>query len=171
MLVTLSSFKSIFGNTITGDTSGRQVKFDGILSSSEAHTQTVTHRPVEEGYEAFDAVHQNPPIVNLSVIVADTPQSALDFGKVSALANVLGVNIVNSNASKQINELELIYSYKETITVTTKYRKYEGYYIESRSFDETEMEGVVINLQLIKRRENKKDEAIGNYSNALGAFS
>ena len=145
--------------------------FDAIMSSSDSHTQTVTHRPVEEGFEAFDAIHQNPPTLNISLLIADTPQSIIDVMKMTNLANTFGFNILNSFVSRQLNTLELIYSAKETVSIVTKYREYKGYYIEDRSFEETSDEGIVIALTLIKKRVNKLDDAIGNYSNAIGVFT
>ena len=168
-MLTLSSFKSVFGNTITSE-SGVVVKFDGIMSSSDSHTNTVTHRPVEEGFEQFDAIHQNPPTVNLSIIISDTMQNIADFSKIKSLANIAGFNVTNSNASLQLNKLEQIYSSMETISVTTKYREYVGYWIEERTFDETSDEGIIVNLSLIKKVENKKTNNAENYSNALGIF-
>ena len=168
-MITASSFKSLFGNTITSE-SGVEVKFDGIMSSSDNHSNTVTHRPVEEGFEKFDAIHQNPPTLSISVLISDNMQNVTDLGKVGAIANIGGFNIVNSNTSKQLNKLAQIYSSMETVSITTKYREYVGYWIEDRTFDETPDEGVIVNLSLIKKVENKRVDNAKAYSNALGIF-
>ncbi len=158
-------------NIIMGDGVPFIVAFDSVLGTTDTHSQTVTHRPVEEGFEAFDAIHQNPPTLQISIIIVEKPKTTLDIGVVSnAASNITGYSIVNSSVARQIGLLELMFEQKETVSLMTKYRTYSGYYIEERSYDETEMEGVVVTMSLIKKRTNSVSTIMGKLSDTIGIF-
>ena len=146
------------------------VLFDGRLSVTPVFSNTVTRRPVEDGFDANDAVHNNSTIVDIEIVITDTPQSILDERVLSSLPNILGPKLIQSYTKKQLEQLKAMSNNRETVTIKTKYDTYENYFLENFTYSEDEDDALVIRFTII---ENRDSEVVvsKNIDDSLGLFS
>jgi len=161
---------SLFSNDEMKSSSGKTVSFDGIFSATPNNTNTVTTRPTEDGFDANDAVHNNAKTVDIEIIVTDTAQSLLDTRAFTSLANIAGFKLIKSYTKKQLNILQKISDDKETVTIKTKYDKYEGYFLTNFSYTETDDDALIISFSIIENRIPKAGDTL-SLSDAVGVFS
>lgn len=169
-LISISKVLNNLGNKIA-PSSGSAVEFDGFMSVSPTITNIVTRRPVEDGYDLNDAVHNKAQTLSVEIIVTDTPQGVLDSRSVSNLPNVFGVRLLKSHVQRQLDNLEAISRNKVTISLTSKYRIYEGYFIESISYSEDSDQGLRISFDLVESRTNAVFNPNKNISPTIGLWS
>ena len=138
-----------------------KAKFDGFLKVSDSKESVITSRPAESGYDYKDAVHNKSRIVNISIVVTETSQSALGIRSYVAISNtLLGVDGYDTIEDFQLN--------RNKVTFSTKYKDYTDYLITNISYDEDENQALIINFSLIETRggsvENPSNVTAGVFS-------
>tara|TARA_R110000824_G_scaffold91480_2_gene222642 strand:+ start:7383 stop:7868 length:486 start_codon:yes stop_codon:yes gene_type:complete len=143
-----------------------KAKFDGFLKVSDSKESVITSRPAESGYDYKDAVHNKSRIVNISIVVTETSQSALGIRSYVAISNtLLGVD---GYVQEQLDTIEDFQLNRNKVTFSTKYKDYTDYLITNISYDEDENQALIINFSLIETREG----SVENPSNVTaGVFS
>ena len=143
-----------------------KAKFDGFLKVSDSKESVITSRPAESGYDYKDAVHNKSRIVNISIVVTETSQSALGIRSYVAISNtLLGVD---GYVQEQLDTIEDFQLNRNKVTFSTKYKDYTDYLITNLSYDEDENQALIINFSLIETREG----SVENPSNVTaGVFS
>lgn len=147
------------------------VEFDGYLNVTPAHTNTVSRRPIEDGFDAVDAIHINPTILNVEIIITDTPQGILDRRSITNAPNVFGTQFFKNYTQRQLDNIQEIVSTKTTISLKSKYRKYINYYIENYSYTETEEQGLRITFTMVEARTDQVVNPTDNISESIGLWS
>lgn len=166
--MSLLSIKLFSSNILEGEITS--VEFDGILAVTPVISNTVTRRPVEDGFDTSDAVHNNPTTVDISIIITDTAQSLLDTRAVSNLANIIGTKFIQSYTKKQLVRLQKISDNRELVNIKTKYNIFEDYFLENFTYTETPDDALEISFTIV---ENRTDvvETSSNISDSVGVFS
>ena len=149
----------------SSDTSS-SAKFDGFLKVSDNKESVITSRPAESGYDYKDAVHNKSRIVNISIVVTETSQTALEIRSYVAIANIF--KNVNGYVQEQLTVIEDFQLNRNKVTFSTKYKDYVDYLITNISYDEDENQALIINFSLIETREG----SVENPSNiTVGIFT
>lgn len=160
----------LFANNEIESETAKTIKFDGLITATEENSNTVTRRPVEEGFDTTDAIHINPKRVDFDVIITDTPQSILDRRSLTNLPNILGLKLVKSHTKQQLARLQAISDNKETVTIKTKYNEYVDYFLEGFRYTEDNMQGLIISFSITENRTDAED-TVRNVDDSLGLFS
>lgn len=137
---------------IQGKTINEKLQFDGYLSVRPTHTNTITSRPTEEGFDINDAVHNNPIRLAVEIIISDTPQNIIDTRIVDSLPAQIGINTIQSYSKRQLDVLEKMSNNRELVSLTTKYREYKDYYITDFTYSETNEQALRISFSLLESR-------------------
>jgi len=167
-LISISGFSS---NEIESDDTGIIVKFDGFMSVQQTVPNIVTKRPVEDGFDLNDAVHNSPISLSVEIIVTDTAQTIIDSRAITNFPNILGAKFVQTYTKRQLNRLTEISNNRETISFKTKYGNYEGYFLENFSYTETDEEGLRISFGLSENRTNEGQDTSANIDDSIGLWS
>lgn len=147
----LISISSARKKTISSQ-SNETVEFDGYLNVTPTHSNTITTRPTEEGFDVNDAVHNNPINLAVEIIITDTPQSIIDNRISSSLPAQIGLDTIESFSKRQLDILEKFSNNRESISLTTKYRTYKDYYILNFTYRETSEQALRISFNLLESR-------------------
>jgi len=167
-LIQISGFSK---NVFESDESGITVAFDGFLSVNQVVNNVVTKRPIEDGFDLTDAVHNSPTVLSVEIIVTDTAQTIIDSRSITNLPNILGTKFVQTYTKRQLNRLDEISNNKETIYFKTKYGNYSGYFLENFSYTETEEEGLRISFNLSENRTDVVADTSLNIDDSIGLWS
>ena len=150
---------------------GSNIEFDGYLSVTPAVTNVVTRRPIEDGFDLNDAVHNNPTILAVEIIITDTPQSLIDARSVTNLGNVFGTQFFKNHTQRQLDNLEAASNNRTEISLKTKYKTYDGYLIENFSYNETDEQALRISFTLVEARTDLEISSTENISKSIGLWS
>jgi hypothetical protein len=167
-LISVSGFSK---NEFISDKRKITVEFDGYLNVNQVIPNIVTKRPVEAGFDLYDAVHNNPITLTVEIIITDTEQSVNDKRAISNRPYILGTKFVQTHTKKQLNRLKEISDKRETISFKTKYSTYKGYFLENFGYTETDEEGLRINFTLSEKRTNEVQDATSNIDDSIGLWS
>lgn len=166
-LISVSGFSS---NTIESE-SGVIVEFDGFLNVTPSHTNVIARRPIEDGFDLSDAVHNNPTTLSVEIIVTDTAQTVIDPRAATNIPNLTGTKLVQTHTKRQINRLKKISSTRETVDMKTKYDVYLGYFLENFGYTETDEEGLRISFNLVEKQTNAETDDTSNTDDSIGQWS
>jgi len=168
-LIQISGFSK---NVFESDESGITVSFDGFLSVNQVVNNIVAKRPVEDGFDLIDAVHNSPTVLSVEIIVTDTAQTIIDSRSITNLPNILGTKFVQTYTKRQLDRLTAISNKRETISFKTKYGNYKGYFLENFVYTESDEEGLRISFSL---SENRTDaitiESLTTIDDSIGLWS
>lgn len=154
---------------IIGD---EEIPLDGIVEVTPTNSRAVTSHPVEDGSTISDAIHQLPITMTFTAWVTDTAQSILDRRTYTNLANITGLDLLESHIIKQLKKLEKEANRGALVTLKTKYSKYTDYYLISFTYSESSRKGIAINFTIQERQVNNEDDRVtANFSSDLGAWS
>jgi len=167
-LIQISGFSK---NVFESDESGITVAFDGFLSVNQVVNNIVTKRPIEDGFDLTDAVHNSPTVLSVEIIVTDTAQTIIDSRSITNLPNILGTKFVQTYTKRQLNRLDEISNNKETISFKTKYGNYSGYFLENFAYTESEEEGLRISFNLSENRTDVVADTSLNIDDSIGLWS
>jgi len=166
----LIAISSIFSKELETDT-GSNIEFDGYLNVTPAVTNIVTRRPMEDGFDLNDAVHNNPTVLSVEIIITDTAQSIIDIRNVTNIGNVFGTQFFKNHTQRQLDNLEAASNNRTEIALKTKYKSYEGYLIENFTYTETDEQGLRISFTLIEARTDEALDASDNIDESIGLWS
>ena len=166
----LISIGSIFSKELETD-EGSNIEFDGYLNVTPSVSNVVTRRPMEDGFDINDAVHNNPTSLSVEIIITDTGQSIIDPRSVASIGNVIGVQLFKNHTQRQLDNLEAASNNRTQIALTTKYKNYVGYLIENFSYSETDEQGLRISFTLVEARNDIALETSDNIDESIGLWS
>lgn len=170
-LIAISGFsKNIIESSFESD-SFASVEFDGFLNVTPAVSNIVTKRPIEDGYDLIDGVHNSASILAVEIIITDTAQTVIDKRAITNLPNVFGTKFFKSHTKRQLDNLQDIINKKGTVNLKTKYGNYEGYYIQDVAYSETSEQALRISFTMIESRTNATADATSNISDSIGLWS
>jgi len=166
----LIAISSISSKELFTDT-GSNIEFDGYLNVTPAHTNVVTRRPIEDGYDLNDAVHNNATILAVEIIITDTPQSILDKRSITNAPNVFGTQFIKNHTQRQLDNMEAASRNRTAIALKSKYRTYENYLIEGFGYAETDEQALRITFNLVEVRADTDINPTENISPSIGLWS
>ena len=170
-LIVVSGFsKNVIESSFDSE-SFASIEFDGYLNVTPAVSNIITKRPIEDGFDLIDGVHNSASILAVEIIITDTAQTIIDKRAITNLPNILGTKFFKTHTRRQLDSLQDIVSKKGTVNLKTKYGNYEGYYIQDVAYSETSEQALRISFTMIESRTDIAVEASENISDSIGLWS
>lgn len=164
------SLSGLIQRTIT--IGNESIDVDGIVEAKMSNSRTITKRPIEKGFNVSDAQHQLPIQVTLRAWITNHAQSILDTRAYMNLANVTGLQLIESHVQKQLAKLETEANNGGLVTVRTKNALYENYYCPVFNYTENDDNGILITMALMEKQETGQDRSTINFkSDLIGLWS